>query len=160
LVALEGDQDLGAAWRLNEQSLALFQQTGHRRMAAVVLWTMGRVEWKRGDLKEAAERLRESVRTFGDVGDPGMLPQALSTLAAVHAAGGHTERAVQLQGAATSMERTAGIQVWPISRSERDIWLESARHALGDADADRAWAEGQAMTTEQAVAFALEQRSP
>jgi hypothetical protein len=35
--------------------------------------------------------------------------------------------------------------------------LETARQELGDADASAAWAEGQALTLEQAVACALEE---
>ena len=42
---------------------------------------------------------------------------------------------------------------------ERDAWLEPARRALGDEGFARDWANGQSMTREQAVAYALEANS-
>jgi hypothetical protein len=75
----------------------------------------------------------------------------LYTLAAVEADEGRLGRAVRLQAAATTMEDAVGTRVWPANRRERDAWLGRARAALGEADFARHWAEGQAMTTEQAV---------
>jgi predicted ATPase len=48
LLALEDDRDAEAAWSLNEQSLALYQHIGNRRMVGVVLGNMGRVARARG----------------------------------------------------------------------------------------------------------------
>ena len=45
--------------------------------------------------------------------------------------------------------------LWPISRAPFDDALASARAALGEQAFDAAWAAGQAMTMEQAIAAAL-----
>jgi hypothetical protein len=41
-------------------------------------------------------------------------------------------------------------------RTDRESSLVEGRTALGETEFARAWAEGQAMTVEEAVAFALE----
>jgi non-specific serine/threonine protein kinase len=162
LLALEADREVDAAWSLNEQSLALYRQIGNRRMVGVVLGNMGRVARARGDLAGARALLAETVTVLDDVGDLGPMPQMLYTLAAVDADVGRIERAVRLQAAATKLEEIVGTRVWPANLRERDSWLGRARAALGEASFARAWAEGQAMTTEQAVAYALavERREP
>ena len=156
LIALEADRDLDTAWSLNEQSLALFQQFGNRRMMAVVLGNMGRVARARGDAAQARGLLIESVTALDDVGDPGPIPQMLYTLAAVDADEGRLERAVQLQSAATRLEEIVGTRVWPANRRERDAWLAPAGAALGEAGFAVAWAKGQAMTLQQAIAYGVE----
>lgn len=162
LLALEADRDLDAAWSLNEQSLALYRQLGNRRMAAVVVGNMGRVARARGDLAAARAELAESVVALSAIGDPGPIPQMLYTLAAVHADEGSLEGAIRLQAAATKLEEVVGTSVWPANRRESEGWLERARAVLGEASVTSAWAQGQAMTMERAVAYALEHdgRSP
>ena len=159
LLALEADRDLDAAWSLNEQSLALYRQLGNRRMAAVVLGNMGRVARARGDLAAARAVLAESVVALRDVGDPGPIPQMLYTLAAVHADEGSLGGAMRLQAAATKLEEVVGTSVWPANRRESEGWLERARAVLGEASVTSAWAQGQAMTLEQAVTYALEENA-
>jgi non-specific serine/threonine protein kinase len=151
LLALEADRQVEPAWALNEQSLALYRQIGNRRMAGVVLGNMGRVARARGDPAGARALLVETVRALREIGDLGPMPQMLYTLAAVEADEGRLGRAVRLQAAATTMEDAVGTRVWPANRRERDAWLGRARAALGEAGFARHWAEGQAMTTEQAV---------
>jgi len=157
LLALEGDQDLEAAWALNEQSLALYRQIGNRRMVGLVLGGMGRVARGRGSLVEARALLLESVIALREIGDLGPMPQMLYTLAGVDADSGQLERAVRLQAAAMEMEVIVGSSVWPANRRESDGWLGLARAAVGEARFATAWAEGQAMTVERAVAYALEE---
>jgi non-specific serine/threonine protein kinase len=153
LLALEAEGEVELAWSLNEQSLALSRQLGNRRMAAVVLGNMGRVARAQGNLARAL--LGETVTALRDVGDLGPMPQMLYTLAAVDADAGWFGRAVRLQAAAMQLEEVVGIRVWPANRRERDGWLEHARAAVGAARFAQAWAAGQAMTLEQAVAHAL-----
>jgi hypothetical protein len=45
--------------------------------------------------------------------------------------------------------------LWPVRTAEHDAALAAARAALGEEEFDRAWAEGEAMTLEQAVEHAL-----
>jgi hypothetical protein len=159
-VTLEADGEVEPAWALNEESLTLSQQLGNRRMVAVVLGNMGRVARARGALEEARALLVGSVTALRDIGDLGPVPQMLYTLAAVDAGTGEIERAVRLLAAAMTLEEVVGTRVWPAHRRERDGWLGQARAALGPARFACTWAEGEAMTLEQALAAALTPPSP
>jgi hypothetical protein len=66
---------------------------------------------------------------------------------------GLPERAVRLAAAATALRQTVGLP--PIPDARTDSYLASARH-LGDAAVGRLWARGLAMSSEAAVAVALQ----
>jgi predicted ATPase/class 3 adenylate cyclase len=154
-LALEADRDAEAAWRLYEQSLALYRQLGDPRMLAVVLVGRGRVARARGDGPGARAALAEALAALGEADGAGVMPVALYTLAALAADAGRPARAVRLLAAATAQEARGGARVWPAVRRERDGWLGPARGALGEAGYARAWAAGAAMSLEQAVAYGM-----
>jgi hypothetical protein len=80
----------------------------------------------------------------------------LSGLAGLAAAQGQLRRAVRLSGAAARLCEVSGV---PSQRTEEGYIrgrLPGLREALGAAAYDAAWAEGRALTLEQAVADALE----
>jgi hypothetical protein len=66
---------------------------------------------------------------------------------------------VRLAAAAAKLSDLLGARAWPVTLRERDAWLVPARPALGEEAFDRAWVEGQALTREQAVAYALGEAS-
>jgi non-specific serine/threonine protein kinase len=159
LLALEADRDTDASWSLNQQSLAVFRRIGNRRMSANVLTAVGRVARARGDSAQARASLAEALVFHQDVGDAGQMPHVMYTVAALDADVGRLEDAVRLAAAGAKLEESLGTRVWPVILRERDAWLEPARRALGDESFARGWAKGQAMTREEAVAYALEASS-
>ena len=70
---------------------------------------------------------------------------------------GAPARGVTLLGAGADGEGLIGTVHVPEVRAEAPGFLERARQTLGEAAYAAAWAEGQAMTLEQAVAYALEE---
>jgi hypothetical protein len=46
--------------------------------------------------------------------------------------------------------------IFPSHRIDRERWIDVARAGLGEAAFAAAWAEGRALSLEEAVAFALE----
>jgi hypothetical protein len=84
------------------------------------------------------------------------LANALMGLAGVAAADGQALRAAKLLGAADTQIK-AGASYWDAAESryiQRAMSMAVAQ--LGEAAFDEAWAEGQAMTLEQAADYALE----
>jgi DNA-binding CsgD family transcriptional regulator len=82
------------------------------------------------------------------------LPDILECLAALAGDAGSHREASRLFGAAAVIRQRLGVvrfKVW-------DAWYEAAvtvlREALGDKDFDAAWAEGAALSTEEAIAYA------
>jgi hypothetical protein len=134
----------------------LFQQIGNQRQIGIVRLAMGRVARARGDLDEARLLAAEGLRLQAQVGDVANISTRLHVLAAIDADAGRFEQAVRLAAAASAMNEILGTRVSPASRHELEGWLASARSALGDDIFERAWAEGQTMTREQAIAYALE----
>jgi hypothetical protein len=85
------------------------------------------------------------------------MPPLFEALAG-HAAGrGRPGRALRLAGAAGALREALGLFAPRDDRPRLERWLEPARRELGPPAAAAAWAEGQAMAPEQAVADALEE---
>ena len=69
----------------------------------------------------------------------------------IHASG------VRLIGSATA-HKLFGTLVYPPDRAQSDAAVSSARATLGEPAVAQLWAEGQAMTLEQATADALQEK--
>ena len=80
----------------------------------------------------------------------------LEGLAQIAGALGHTVRAARLWGAAEALRTRIGASLSPAERSRHDGCVAATRARLDAATFEAAWAEGQAMTLEQAIAYALE----
>jgi hypothetical protein len=72
------------------------------------------------------------------------------------------ERAARLWGAAEAILEQVEVIAYPhaTDRSFNDRQLAAAREDLDERTWEEAWAEGRAMTTEEAVAYALENQYP
>jgi len=64
-------------------------------------------------------------------------------------------RAPRLFAAAEALRDAMGVPIPPYGREEYDPHIAALRHALGDDAFAVAWAEGRAMTLEEAVQEAL-----
>ena len=67
------------------------------------------------------------------------------------------ERAARLCGAAAALRVAIGAPLHPTERADYERTVAALRVALGDAAYEAAWAQGQALTLEQAIALALEE---
>ena len=67
------------------------------------------------------------------------------------------ERAARLLGATQAQHTKWQLTRTPRQRAEREKAVASVREALGESAFAKAWEEGQAMTLEQAVAYAKEE---
>jgi tetratricopeptide (TPR) repeat protein len=157
-VALKQD-DLEAARSSYEESMRIFQELGHKMNIAIALNNLGKIAREQGDTQAAGALHRESLRIRVELGDKGGYPWSLEAFARL-AALMDPERAARLWGAAESLRESLG---WPLSPNEHpeyDRALASAREALGEEAFAGAWAEGQALTLEEAIRCALESEHP
>jgi hypothetical protein len=83
----------------------------------------------------------------------------LAVAGGIAVAEGHPERAARLYAAHHSLVQRNFLQWRGSARleSEREELMEQGRRQIGPQAWDRAWAEGEALTLEQAIAYALEQ---
>jgi DNA-binding CsgD family transcriptional regulator len=96
-----------------------------------------------------------------DLGDKASIAECLEGLAAAVGAwkGGQPERAARLFGAADALRNVVGAPLSAASRPEYERNLNTARSLIHEVAFAEAWAEGRAMTLEQALALAGEEAS-
>jgi tetratricopeptide (TPR) repeat protein len=151
----------GAAAAFSEL-LALSQKQRWSGSAVTPLCLLGEVAGDQGDWERAAACHAEGLRRCraDDGRHPQALPQCLSGMARVALARGRPVRAARLLGATFALWTERGPSAWeiePRARRDRDRNLAAARAQLETAEFAAAWAEGQAMSTEQAIAEGLEE---
>jgi non-specific serine/threonine protein kinase len=154
---LEGDPDAAAALWERCLELARVHQDGFR---TVPLRLLGQLALDRGDLVRAHDLLAESVLVARNWGKgAGGETAALALLANLAMAEAQPARALRLAGAAIGLREEHQARLQPTETARLETWIGSARRAVGEAAAATAWAEGHAMTVDQAVAYALEKPS-
>ena len=121
---------------------------------AAALMTRARVRIAQGEF-DAAERdaydaLDLAAQLRGDL----LIPVALDCVAITAATAGNHPRAARLFGAAEAARRRMGMVRFKVLESTDEAGIAAAREELGDNDFDAAWAEGAALSTGEAVAYA------
>ncbi len=145
-----------AARSLLEESLELYRMLGLRRNVALVLLSLGDGARAQGNWAIASELLRESLTTMAEVGEHLETPWALEAIAHLAIERGQAERAVRLASAAARLREQMGTLAGPVVHRRRDQCLAAAHTTLTSKTFTAAWTEGQAMTQEQAIDYALE----
>jgi tetratricopeptide (TPR) repeat protein len=153
LAMRQGDLERAAA--VVNEALALGRQVGDRERIAVCLLYLGVVARKRGDLASAEALGREALALFREFGDPRRCAAALEQLAATAGVAGQGARAARLLGAATTVQEVVGAPPPAPERADTAAAVAPARTALGEDAWATAFAVGQALSLEEAVAEAL-----
>jgi predicted ATPase/transcriptional regulator with XRE-family HTH domain len=144
------------ARRLFEESLALARQNGHTSHACQALYHLAMLDWGDNDPVGGHARLAEGLRLAQQGRDRQVLAFGL-LLGANHASEiGAFVRAIRLFGAADTVVPGYRFELVTFERATYERSLEAARAALDPDVVASAWAEGQAMTLEQAIALALD----
>jgi tetratricopeptide (TPR) repeat protein len=143
------------AMPLYAESLALFRQVGDRRGVAGLLVNLGSAARFEGALCQARACFSESLDLHRELEYPRGVAVCLEGLAGVALTAGDPERAARLFGAAGVLRPGLAADMWPADRADYEQTLAAAREALGEAAFTAAWAEGQALSLEEAIAAAL-----
>jgi hypothetical protein len=73
---------------------------------------------------------------------------------------GQPERAVRLHGAADALREASGTPLPPLNFRSYGRVLDALRSELGAVAFDAAWLDGRSMSSDQAIAYALEGVQP
>jgi non-specific serine/threonine protein kinase len=146
--------DLAKAREYQNRSLAIQRQLGDKSGIAFSLRLLGRVAVRDGDIPSARQLLIESLEIFKEVGDTGGVVDVIEAMAELWAAGGNSERALRLAGAAIAHREVIGVPLAGPDAEQLQRSLETARNQAGES-ADRILREGRALTLDQAVAEAI-----
>ena len=159
------DGDDARALVLLEESLALRRHVGDTTWGlAVTLNSLGTVLIAHADYARAGALLTEGLRLAHRDGASSHLMWGLEGLAWLAAPEGMTrgqpvagaKRAARLFAAAEALRETSGEVLILADRSVRERYVAFAQAHLDEAAWQAAWTEGQAMSLEQAIAYALE----
>jgi non-specific serine/threonine protein kinase len=148
-----------AAALLREAVIAAEAQPrgAYRRAVNVVegLAHLGRAAYLQGDSPQAETAFRDALGVIRETRLGGQsLTDWLDGLAALEGARGQSARAAQLFGAAEAQWRASGAIRFAPDRPAYERELATVRAALHEEAFVAAWAEGQALSWEQAVALA------
>jgi non-specific serine/threonine protein kinase len=148
--------ELPRARSLLEEFLALARPLGYPRRIGAGLFNLGLVAEDEGDYSRAQSLYEESVEFARQAKDRWALAFLLEAFASLAIARRQGRRGALLSGAAAALRQQIGSLVPPSMRPRLERTLRLAREGLGEAAFGKAWAEGQAMSLEQAIQYALE----
>jgi non-specific serine/threonine protein kinase len=146
-----GDDTLARS--LFEESLALYREAGANPYTADVLFDLAHLLLRQGDPRQAAARFLEGLELAYRLGARGRCAAALQGLADTASQMAQAEVAVRLFGVAGAL-RDAGATIPPLAQQNADHTLADLRTRLDEDTFAAAWAEGQALSLDDAIACA------
>jgi len=138
-----------------ERSLALRRELGYQEGVGVLLVLLGLVALREGELCQAHVRLKDALAVMQAVVGPWGLAPILAGFAHLAIALGQPIRAVRLGAFATAVSDSYHTPLIPFSEALLREALDTARQRLEQAAYAVGWAEGAAMSLDQAIAEAL-----
>ena len=142
--------DLVAARRWADDAVAA--TTGWHLSAA--LTTRARVAIAQGEPESAERDAHEALATADSARAYTGAPDALECLAALAVDAGSHREAARLFGSADAIRQRIGQVRFKIYDAGYAASVEALRNGIGDDDFDGAWAEGAALSTSEAIAYA------
>jgi predicted ATPase/class 3 adenylate cyclase len=137
------------------EALALLrelEQSGHTVRPLIHL---AELALQQGDLEGATAHYAECLELVVEQGDRWWSADCLAGFAQIAGARGQLERAVRLSGAASALFDVIGVTPAYTERANLDRVVAVWRAQIGEDAFTAAWAAGQALTQEQAIAEAL-----
>jgi non-specific serine/threonine protein kinase len=155
LARAAGDYDhAGEAY---EECLAIVSETGEIYRQNMMLGNLGFVAYEERDYKRARDLNASFLRQSYKIRSGQWALGGLATLAGPLGKLGEPEKGARLLGASNALMAGMGIDYQPGDLPEIAKYSADIMSQLDEATFEAAYAEGQAMTLEQAVAYALEE---
>ncbi len=139
----------------SEESLSRFEMLGDKKGIIISLHHLGLAAEMAGELGQARALHERVLELCAEVGDRRFLARSLIGLANVARAQGRHAWAAQLLAAADALTEGISPPARLPERTENEMAVASVRAELGEARFAAAWAEGRAMSQDEAVAYAL-----
>jgi tetratricopeptide (TPR) repeat protein len=159
-VAAQMAGDFTEARDLMSQRIALARETGNLATVSSEAGNLSMVERQLGNLDEADALAREALEIDWRRGDEWAMPYKVSGIAAVATDRGDFERAATLVGAAEAMMEREHADWPPDERPHYERMVYRLPRGLGQEEFERIRAVGRAMSTDEAVHYALKPAPP
>jgi predicted ATPase len=152
----QGDHE--SARSLFEECMATFSEANDLNFLAYVSRRLAHLAWLNGDVKTALARCKDSLNLNLKAGDPRGVIASIAGIAAIELVRSEFERAGTLLAAVDSQLAAIRVKLLYLDRIEYERNLAVLRRHLSDAVLDECWAEGRALSMDQAIELALESR--
>ena len=121
---------------------------------AAALTSRARVEIAQGELDAAERDARQALDIAASLGGDLLVPFALDCLAIVAGGTGNNVIATRLFASAEATRTRMGMAQFKVLEAGDQATITAVRDALSANDFDSAWAEGTALSMEEAIAYA------
>lgn len=138
-----------------EETLRYYRLARFRFDMDSPLWMLGVLAMREGKYAEAKARYTECLKVDQELGTTNLLPECLIGFAGIAETESHLSRAARLLAAAKGRIETRGGYLEEMDRQEQERLENLLCARLGRETFEQAWAEGRALTTEQAIELAL-----
>jgi predicted ATPase/class 3 adenylate cyclase/DNA-binding CsgD family transcriptional regulator len=145
--------DLVAARRRADEAVAATTGFGMKYRAMEALLTSARVAVAHGEIDRARDDAHRALAIGAAVDARIAIADTLECLAGI-AGGDDHQAAARLFGAADFLRRSLGAVRFGLYQAGYDADVSALRASMGDEAFDRGWAEGAALSTSEAVAYA------
>jgi tetratricopeptide (TPR) repeat protein len=135
-----------------DEAIVLFRKRGDRFSLGWALHTRSLTAIKKADLANARRFVDEALQIFAKAGDISGVIILLDDASEIERLEGNRELGIRLAGAAAAHQVASGAGLQNVLNIEEG---RIRREDLSDDADQRAWAEGQTMTIDQAVALAV-----
>ena len=142
--------DLAAARRYADETVSLAKGVN----LAIALITRAYVAIAQGQPEQAERDAHNALVVAVAVDAQGATPQALECLAALACDADSHREAARLFGAADALRHRMGIVRFKVYDADYHASVAAVRAVLGDSDFESAWAEGSALSTDEAITYA------
>jgi predicted ATPase len=137
-----------------QESLGLYTGLGNYLGVATTLTNIAELSRYRGDSADAERRYQEAIALHHRMGHRVGVAECLAGQATVAAIGGCLKRAARLWGAAEALRETSGATPAPADREDYARHVAAARAAVPAEQFQGWWADGRALSVDDAVALA------
>jgi tetratricopeptide (TPR) repeat protein len=148
--------DLRQAQTLYQEALRYFRELANADGTAHTLANMSTAAILLGDYAAARSLLAESLQMYRELGYVYHMALSLSRAAGIVAGINQPEHALRLAGAGAAHCARIGVSQSRIFEEVRERIILPARQVLSEERQAVLWAEGQAMTLEQGIVYALD----
>ena len=139
-----------------EEGLNIFKHIGHKGMTAVMSSEIAHTQRALGNFIGAKKTYLETIKIFQDHGNLPAVAHQLECFAMIAIVEEEPQRAAQLFGVADALRELTGHKRTDEEDVEHVQFVDRLRSMLHEAEFNTLWAEGRAMTLEQAIEYALE----
>jgi predicted ATPase len=149
--------DYARARQRYEEARSIYRELDDRPNVATLNTCIGAALFGQGDYDQAISLYKDSLIILHSLNSYWGMVWSVECLAKAAAQAGRADVAARLNGAATALRRITGVLWHPGFYSQyNEQRFDALKRVLGQSEWEKLWAEGQAMSVDEAISCALE----